>query len=265
MVGMRQLALLSVLVCLVLAAPAAAQQQVRVEGRVVDHEGRWPLSYADITVRRPDGQFVRQLQADSLGRFEFVVSRTSSVQLRVARLGYRTNTTPVLHFDDKKYFQVEVRLDAEAILLAPLEVMVWSEVDRSPFLDNFRRRVQNGLGIYITRRDIEERRPAFVSDLLRTVPGLQVSGSGRGARPSIQIGRSAGMRCYTQIFVDGLLMNPWSVGEENARLDDFVSPNSVEGIEIYRGLSTVPPEFLTPEAECGVIAVWTRRGGAAQR
>lgn len=262
---MRLMRLLPVLACLVLAAPAAGQQQVRVEGRVVDNENRRPLSFADITVRRPDGQFVRQVQADSLGRFEFVVSRLSSVQLRVQRLGYRANTTPVLYFDDKKYFQVEVRLDADAILLAPLEVMVWSEVDSSPFLDNFRRRLENGLGIYITREEIEARRPMYVSDLFRTVPGVQMSSSGRGGRPSIQFARGAGMRCYTQIFVDGMLMNPWTVGEENARLDDFVSPNSVEGIEIYRGLSTIPPEFLTPDAECGVIAVWTRRGGAPQR
>lgn len=262
---MRLIGLLAVFAALSLAAPLAGQQRVLVEGRVLDHENRRPLSFADITVRQPDGRFVQQLQADSAGRFEFVVSRLSAIQLRVERLGYRANTTPVLRFDDKKYFKVEVTLDAEAILLAPLEVVVWSEVDRSPFLDNFRRRLQTGLGIYITREEIEARNPSFVSDMLRTVPGVSFGTGGRGDRASIQMARSAGMRCYTQIFVDGMLMNPPQVGEANARLDDFVAPSSVEGIEIYRGLSTVPAEFLTPEAECGVIAVWTRRGGAAQR
>jgi hypothetical protein len=28
---------------------------------------------------------------------------------------------------------------------------------------------------------------------------------------------------------------------------------------VYRGLSGVPAEFLTPEARCGVIALWTQR------
>ncbi len=260
---MRQFAVLCVLVfaALAFAAPVAGQQRVRVEGQVLDAGNRRPLGFANITVRRPDGRFVQQVQADSVGRFEFVVSRIGAVQLRVERLGYRGNTTPILFFDDKKYMQVEVSLDAEAILLAPLEVIVWSEVDPSPFLDNFRRRLQTGQGIYITREQIEARNPTFVSDMLRTVPGVAFGTSGRGNRASIQMARSASMRCYTQIFVDGMLVNPPEVGESNARLDDFVTPSSVEGIEIYRGLSTVPAEFLTPEAECGVIAVWTRRGG----
>jgi hypothetical protein len=79
--------------------------------------------------------------------------------------------------------------------------------------------------------------------------------------------RSSGRGCPVQVFVDGLLMTASvmdaSGATENAgaAIDDFVSPLSVEGIEVYRGLSTVPPEFLTPEADCGVVAIWTRRGG----
>jgi outer membrane receptor for ferrienterochelin and colicin len=70
----------------------------------------------------------------------------------------------------------------------------------------------------------------------------------------------------TQIFVDGFLVNRRMVGvngnrPSDFRIDDVVSPASVEGIEVYRGLSTVPPEFLNPDAVCGVIAIWTRRGG----
>lgn len=39
------------------------------------------------------------------------------------------------------------------------------------------------------------------------------------------------------------------------------APGLVEGIEIYRGLSTVPAQFLNSDAKCGVVAIWTRRGG----
>ncbi|MFC1791075.1 hypothetical protein ACFL0I_01235, partial [Gemmatimonadota bacterium] len=85
-------------------------------------------------------------------------------------------------------------------------------------------------------------------------------------RPVVRVGRSANRDCITQIFVDGFLVNRRAFGARGARpidfrIDDAVSPASVEGIEIYRGLGTVPAEFLNPDAVCGVIAIWTRRGG----
>jgi hypothetical protein len=33
----------------------------------------------------------------------------------------------------------------------------------------------------------------------------------------------------------------------------------VEAIEVFKGLGSVPPEFLNVYARCGVIAIWTRR------
>jgi outer membrane receptor for ferrienterochelin and colicin len=118
-------------------------------------------------------------------------------------------------------------------------------------------------GIFITRRDIEQRRPMYASDMLRSIPGVQLTGGGGGTRPRIVLNRSVGMRCSTQIFVDGMLLNRRSFGPgSDFRLDDVVSPGSIEGMEVYKGLSGIPPEFLTPDAECGVIAVWTRRGGS---
>jgi hypothetical protein len=252
----RLLPLLTVL----LAAPAAANaQQVRVVGRVIANDTERPLGAAEVSVRRSDGTFLLTTETDSTGAFEFVVTRTSSVRIYAERFGYQSAFTPLLHFDGHRFIQVEVRLDTDAILLAPLEVVVWSDVDRSPLLDNFRQRRVNGAGIYITRVDIEKRRPMYVTDLLRTVPGVQIVASGSGSRPRIEIGRGVGQGCSTQIFVDGMLMNRGGVND--VRLDDVVSPGSIEGIEIYRGLSSIPPEFLNPDSDCGVVAVWTRRGG----
>jgi hypothetical protein len=236
---------------------------VRIQGRVIANDTELPLGDAEVTLRRPDGGFIRQVATDSAGSFEVVVTHLSAVRIRVERMGYKTSTTPVLHFDTRRYFQVEVRLDTEAILLAPLEVVVWSDVDRSPALDGFRQRRSGGFGVYITRRDIEARRPMYTTDLLRTVPGVELVGGGSGTRPRVQLGRSVGESCATQIFVDGMLMNRRGFGpREDVRLDDVVSPGSIEGIEIYRGLASIPPEFLNPDSGCGVVAVWTRRGGA---
>lgn len=246
--------------------PAALDGQTQIVGRVIDDVTERPLSGAEVTLRTVDGRLLRRVETEQTGMFEFEVDRVSAVRLEVRRISYLANTTPTLHFDGRKFFQVEVRLDPDAILLAPLEVITWSVVDPSPFLEGFRQRLKTGMGTFITRDAIEARRPAQIADLLRDVPGVTVTGSSVGGRATVQVGRSLGRDCQTQIWVDGFLMNrrasrQTGFGPADFRIDDSVNPLSVEGIEIYRGLSSVPAEFLNQDAECGVIAIWTRRGG----
>ena len=254
---------LFLLLTVALATPAAAQ--VRIVGRVIDDTTERPLEGAQVTVRATDGRFLARVETEETGAFEFAVDRVSAVRIDIRRLSYRANAMPVLHFDGRRFFQVEARLAPDAILLAPLEVIAWSEVDPSPFLEGFRERLRGGLGLYITREQIEQRRPRLVTDLLRDIPGVSVVGTGSGLRPAVRIGRAATAACETQIYVDGFLLNRRTgrsrTVAEDFRIDDAVTPLSVEGIEVYRGLSSVPAEFLNPDAQCGVIAIWTRRGG----
>ncbi len=252
---MHARSILSVLLPLVMAAPVAGQ--VRVVGRVLSEETGIPLAGAEVTVRRPDGRIIKRLETGDDGVFEVTVSKVPAVQIQAKRMGYKGNTTPLLFFDRHQYIQVEVRLATDAILLAPLEVVIWSGVERSPLLDNYRRRKSAGLGTIITRQDIEKARPLKMTDMLRAVPGVIVEGSGAGFMSKIRIGRGVGHRCQTQVFLDGIRMpDPY--------LDELVAPGDVEGIEIFRGLASIPPEFLTPDAPCGVVAVWTRRGGVGR-
>ena len=247
-----------------LLLPAAASAQVRIVGRVIEDQTELPIGFAEITIRSPDGSILRHMETDELGNFEYTVRRGYGVRIHATRLGYEATTTPLLYFDNHRLLQVEVRLDPEAILLAPLEIVAWSEAIDNAMLEGYWRRVESGLGFYITREKVEARRPGFVSDLLREVPGLEISGGTVGARPSVRMVRASNRNCATQIFIDGFLANPRDLQTgrpEDFRIDDIVSPASVEGIEVYRGLSTVPAEFLNPDAACGVIAIWTRRGG----
>jgi len=159
---------------------------------------------------------------------------------------------------------VELHLDTEAVPLAPLTVVARSESTRRPILADFDDRVDSGFGWYFTRDDIEEIRPTMVSDLLGRVPGVRLESSGRGNyRRTVTMARSSGVGpgggpCPVQIYLDGRLMTRGNVME--IPVDNLVTPEVVEGIEVYRGLSTVPAEFLTPSSRCGVVAIWTRRG-----
>jgi hypothetical protein len=257
---------LLLLFCLLIPEPSAGQ--TRIVGRIIDDLTEMPISQAEITLLAWDGSVLRRTESNKAGTFDFEVRNVSSIRIRATRLGYRSNTTPILRFDDRNSIQIEVRLDPAAILLAPLEVIAWSERPENALLEGFRRRQKTGLGSYISRQEIEERKPFLVTDMLREVPGLHVAGTGSGNRPVIRVERGSIRDCTTQIFVDGFLVNRRVMGVDgfrpiDFRIDDAVSPTSVEGIEIYKGLGTVPAEFLNPDAVCGVIAIWNKRGGGS--
>jgi hypothetical protein len=261
---MRSKLFLALFATTVFTVPAAGQ--VRIIGRVIDDLTERPLSQTRVSILKNDEVLLAVGETLEDGTFEFVVDNTKSIRISARRFGYQANKTPILYFDGRKFFQVEIRLDPDAILLAPLEVIAWSERPMNALHEGYKRRLNDGFGTFITREDVERRNPAMVTDLLRDLPGVTVTGSGSGLRPAVRIGRSAGYNCATQIFVDGFLMNRrGGLGDDyqpqDFRIDDLVSPAAIEGIEIYRGLSTVPAEFLNPDADCGVIAIWTRRGG----
>jgi hypothetical protein len=68
----------------------------------------------------------------------------------------------------------------------------------------------------------------------------------------------SGGPCPVQVFLDGNQATR-DVPGGDVDIDELASPLDVEAIEVFRGLGSIPPEFLTPEARCGVIAIWTKR------
>jgi hypothetical protein len=201
--------------------------------------------------------------ADAEGAFVLADLPTGSFRLRASRIGYARALTPYWILESGEVLTLVVYLDPDAVLLAPLEITA-RERSRSPVLSAYYNRVQRGVGgTFITREEIDRRNPSQVTDLLLDVPGVRVISGGIGANSRVvSIARSAmlsGGRCPVQIWVDGMLAtrNPGAA----VSLDELAIPETLEGIEIYRGLATIPPEFVTPDARCGVIALWTRRGG----
>ena len=256
--------LLPALLLALALAPAAAGAQVRVDGVVRDDDTNLPIADARVEIYDYSWHRLGVRTTDSLGAFRYPLRRPMAVRLRVSRLGYRQATTPEVSTRGHSYVNVEVRLKSDAVLLAPLAVVARSQALASPVLDGFHSRLRTGMGTYFTREDIERIKPAYVSDLITHVPGLNVRTTGSGFERHIYSGRAAGVPrdCPALIYVDGFLLNPRTGGGEvtGMTLDEAVRPQNVEGIEVYRGLSTIPAEFLHPDAQCAVVAVWTRRG-----
>lgn len=210
-----------------------------------------------------NGRQIARRFTDDGGAFSFSLPRREAYRIRASQMGFRETTTPVLWRDGFEQIHVDVRLAVDAIPLAPLEVVARARPGPSPVLSDFRARRASDIGNFISREEIVARGPSLVTDLLAVTPGVQLVSEGRGTRRLVYMNRGT-RRCPARIYVDGLLVNRRDLitGEDYGfTLDDAVSPEDVEGIEIYTGLSTVPAEFLSAEASCGVVAIWTRRGG----
>jgi hypothetical protein len=233
--------------------------QVAVQGVVVDDVSGQPLKGSRVLLLNRYNKIVGYEVADVEGRFSFKPRDGTRLRLEAMAVGYLPTITPVLWMaEDRDSVVLEIRLAPHVVLLAPVEVVAMSAPKTSPVLENAEFRRSKGLGVHLTRADIEQRRPVHISDMLVTVPGVYAEQRRPGAGGRTVSMRRAG-KCPVQIFLDGMLATRGGDGG-GVVVDDLVSPLDVEVIEVFRGLASIPPEFLTREARCGVIAIWTRRG-----
>lgn len=241
------------------SAPCPALAQVRLSGIVVEENSGRPIADARVEILDLERRVRKAVLTDPEGRFDTEVRELPGYRVRAVRVGFQPNNTPVLWTDGHSQIQIELRLDRNTVLLAPIEVVARSRRMPSPIFESFRARQRSGMGVFITRADIERRHPGSVTDLLAGVPGVRLESGGNGMRRTVTFSRAIG-GCPAQIFIDGFHLN--RDGGFGIVIDDAVSPQAIEGIEVYRGLSSVPAEFLTPQSHCGVIAIWTKRGNA---
>jgi hypothetical protein len=261
-------------VCLVVGLAAAAllaarpaPAQILVRGVLVDATSGAPITSARINLAATRGAWRGEMLTDSVGGFAFENVRPGNYTLRAQRVGYR-DSGGQLRLSADSVVEVQMRMTVATVTLDPLTVVTRSQRNVGPVLEGFYRRLARGQGRFVTREEIEMRHPPRVTDMLRTVPNLN-SNSQRSAGGSTMSRGSSGDRCTVVFFVDGMVVSqpsgmgggPWTSGSRTDQaIDDFVHPAEVEGIEIYRGESDTPAEFVTRWVGCGTIVIWTRRG-----
>ncbi|MCU1751072.1 TonB-dependent receptor domain-containing protein [Pseudomonas sp. 6D_7.1_Bac1] len=104
-----------------------------------------------------------------------------------------------------------------------------------------------------TREDIDRLQPSSVTDLLRRVPGVQVSQSGgRGSLPGIYIRGTNSAQSL--VLVDGQRIGNSTSGDSNLQ---HLNIQQIERVEVLRGSRSV---IYGSDAIGGVIQIFTRRG-----
>jgi len=238
------------LICFFTAPATLPAQQVHsvVQVTLTDAESGDPVPGASV---RTAGAFrVVSTGTDGVARLEELSS--GAVTVVVTRVGY-VEAREMVPVTPGSVHEITIALIPRPVAVAPVEV----EAPRRPSrMDDFDRRRQGSVGHFFTYEDIERVRPAVTSDLLRRVAGLRVHCTMGPC--TVRSVRASTPRCPMQVFVDGVAAFQMS--------PDEIPAADLEGMEIYRGASEIPPEFNRGTAMCGVIVIWTadpqrRRGG----
>ncbi|MCJ7627800.1 MAG: Plug and carboxypeptidase regulatory-like domain-containing protein [Longimicrobiales bacterium] len=243
---------------LTLSAPPAGAQVVRgtvVEAEVgVSAEGvetDRPIAGAQVELLTGRGGEETWAVTDSLGSFHLSAPRGGAFRLRVSHPEYLTYEAESIEVGEAETVSIEIRLGRNVIPLEPLVVRARTNNTMAAFHE---RRTTGAFATFLTREEIDARAAGRATDLLRGLPGVRISFERWGVGPKIEMQGGFGV-CEPTIFVDGVRA-PQST---ESSLDDYLSPERIEGVEVYSSFSTVPTQFLS--GMCGVILFWTRPGG----
>jgi hypothetical protein len=264
--------------------PTVTEGQAALRVSVSDAVASAPIAGASVALRlsRVGGL------TDSLGTITIQVSYSGRDTLQVRFPGYAAATL-LVELRAGETSEVAVALQREVVTL-PKVTVTETRVTREPGV-GFNRRQKIGLGHFITRSDIERFAPANSSDILRRVPGVRITPN-RAGDHVISMVRSATTRCRVQYYVDNMPMPTEDLldaaieqriivdaaqsgndaaGQARARSRklnrdlpaftiDQIPPETIEAIEVYRGVAEIPIEYRTAGSVCGVVLIWTKTG-----
>jgi outer membrane cobalamin receptor len=220
-----------------------------VRGRVTTPEGR-PLASANVRVIGVG----RAVLTSTDGTFAITDAGIGTQTIEARAIGYSPYRTPVrLH--DAVPLDVTLVLAVQRVQLDTVRVVAGREL--TPELRGIERRWRAGVGTIMNAITIRDRAATFVTDALRSVPGVRVSQVGGFGQDVLMNSPFTGGVCKANVFIDG--MRVAASGSANVTIDDMVTLSDIAAFEVYPRANLAPPEYTTMAGGCGVVAVWTKR------
>jgi len=216
-----------------------------VSGLIVDASG---TAIVGVRVSLPNGSAAAV--TDERGHFRLAHVPEGTAMIAARRLGFSPFDTS-LSIGAGTRPGIRIVMTALPIALPMVQVNEHHTASDER-LAGFYARIGKRGGHFITREQIDRRITYRLGDLLSEVPGVRIL-TARGG-PRVVAFRGAGSGCSPLFFIDGF---PATAGAFDV---DMIDASSLEGVEIYPSLSSVPPELLGPRSldRCGVVALWTR-------
>jgi hypothetical protein len=176
------------------------------------------------------------------GQFLFRDVPPGSYRLYVTIQGYR-RMSDTLQVPAEGDLDLILPLSIDPIRLEPI-IVTAERVP--PYRRGFEARRRTRAGFLVTREEIEERRPRYLTELLNRVPGGIVLSTPPHGYTLLLRGQ-----CRPGIWLDGIKV-PYVDS-----IDQLLSPHDVEAVEVFHGFE-LPVEFGVDA--CGGVLIWTRTG-----
>ena len=217
-------------------------------GYVADQFGQ-PVEDAELLVLDSNGHpTARTARTAAAGVYRLEAIPSGVHQVRIRRPGYMATSQPVrmtagsTRMQDWELRRLPVNVDPQAVQEPNGEMRLGMQA--------FYQRRQAGLGTFIDRAMIEQRRPRYVRELLRGVSGFRLATAGPSG--DVVVVSTGTTSCRAKIYVEGLPYTPLT------GIDDF-APEDIQAIEAYAAGSPVAAELNAGDAECGALVIWLRR------
>jgi hypothetical protein len=225
-------------------------------GQLVDSNSGEPVAFAEVYLLREGGELVQVVEANEQGIFRFDPGRAGTFWVQATSVGFEPIQAGTLTLEADQELQVRIPM-RPVYVLDELDVTVSRQSSVLRGVGFYDRQVE-GIGSFIGREELERRKRPRLSDYMRTVPGAMLTSPERAVyfRRAQELAVRGGL-CYPRVAVDGVVI---LAGGRNdpAVLDRLLSPDQVEGVEVYTGALGVPERFSGTGSSCGLILLWTR-------
>jgi TonB family protein len=236
-----------VLILAGLSAPAALGAQTSgtpLNGTVLDAAGN-PIVGASVSI----GGTQLSAMTDDRGHFRVTISGQGLQKLSVRRLGFQPVASDIDVNPGQSLRDVTIRMQAVPAMLNPVLVSATRGAYSGRLAGYYQRLERKSAGYFISRDEIDKKSYRNLSQLLRTVPGINAFPLKTGGS-TVRIRQR---QCRPLVWLDGV---PMPAGEVD--LDAF-PVSTLHGIEVYSGSNATPQDFaISGPTSCGSIVLWSR-------
>ena len=229
--------------------PAAGHAQL-VRGAVRAESDSVAIASALVRLMDDEGVVRDSAVTDTLGNFILSPRHEGRYMINASHFAFRSMARPI---DLERGYELTVVLTmaANAIALEPLIVTARRQVPLE--FSGFYRRSRSGAGRFLTRDDIERRRPIRTTDLFHVMPRVQLISADPqfGGRQMVAMRSTGGTYCAPNVFIDGMI-------GMTAEDINMLLPDDIDGVEIYTSPAMTPIEYQR-NTDCGAILFWLRQ------